>query len=43
MVVPAFDDCFRVHLNRLISGTSILHLFSDSCYGQNKILFMIAM
>ena len=42
LVASALNDCLRHHLPRL-SDVGILRLFSDSCFGQNKNMNMLAM
>ena len=42
LVASALNDCLRHHLPRL-SDVGFLRLFSDSCFGQNKNMDMLAM
>ena len=43
MIVSALDDCLQTRINLLVKDISKLRLFSDSCFGQNKNIFMMAM
>lgn len=43
MVASALNHCFRHCLQGQLSDATELHLFSDSCYGQNKNMNVLSM
>lgn len=43
MIASALNYCFTDRIRRRLEGATVLRLFSDSCYGQNKNLNVMAM